>query len=212
MPPTQGWVMESCRVAAGRAPHAGLSHARRSGRFGVLRTPSFQPRRDDHDANSPPRHPAVGLAPVAGAADDSGPLVTKNTAREAVERGLRIVQKAAASYPSHRSCFSCHHQTLPIFAGRGARAGGRDRQGPAPGAGRFQSQVVPGAHRVAGAGARDRRRGDDRRLRPLGARPGGAQAQRRHRGDGRVPAQDPAARARGTGRSAGAGRRWRSRP
>jgi N-acyl-D-amino-acid deacylase len=57
-----------------------------------------------------------GLAPVAGAADDSGPLVTKNTAREAVERGLRIVQKPAASYPSHHSCFSCHHQTLPIFA------------------------------------------------------------------------------------------------
>jgi N-acyl-D-amino-acid deacylase len=36
--------------------------------------------------------------------------------REAAARGLRIVEKAARSYPDHRSCFSCHHQTLPLLA------------------------------------------------------------------------------------------------
>ncbi len=29
-------------------------------------------------------------------------------------RGLALVQKAAANYPTHRTCFSCHHQTLPM--------------------------------------------------------------------------------------------------
>jgi N-acyl-D-amino-acid deacylase len=38
------------------------------------------------------------------------------TLRAAVERGLRVVEKAATSYPSHRECFSCHHQTLPLLA------------------------------------------------------------------------------------------------
>lgn len=70
-----------------------------------------------------------GLAPVVGAADDSGPRVAERTAREAVERGPRIVQKAAANYPSHRSCFSCHHQTLPIFAMVEAREGGSRSKG-----------------------------------------------------------------------------------
>ena len=35
---------------------------------------------------------------------------------QAVENGLRIVQKAARNYPQHRQCFSCHHQTLPMHA------------------------------------------------------------------------------------------------
>jgi N-acyl-D-amino-acid deacylase len=34
----------------------------------------------------------------------------------AAARGLALVQKAAANYPKHRDCFSCHHQTLPILA------------------------------------------------------------------------------------------------
>jgi N-acyl-D-amino-acid deacylase len=29
---------------------------------------------------------------------------------------LAIVQKAAANYPKHRQCFSCHHQTMPMLA------------------------------------------------------------------------------------------------
>lgn len=35
---------------------------------------------------------------------------------DAIRRGLAIVQKAAKNYPSHRQCFSCHHQTLPLLA------------------------------------------------------------------------------------------------
>ncbi|GAB4148793.1 MAG: terpene cyclase/mutase family protein [Planctomycetaceae bacterium] len=41
--------------------------------------------------------------------------------KKAVERGLVILQKAARNYPSHRKCFSCHHQTLPLLAMSEAR-------------------------------------------------------------------------------------------
>lgn len=34
----------------------------------------------------------------------------------AVERGVALVEKAARSYPTHRKCFACHHQTLPLLA------------------------------------------------------------------------------------------------
>ena len=33
----------------------------------------------------------------------------------AIQGGLEIVQTAAASYPQHRDCFSCHHQALTVF-------------------------------------------------------------------------------------------------
>ena len=36
--------------------------------------------------------------------------------RNAVEGGLRIVQRGAQNYPNNRDCFSCHHQTLPMLA------------------------------------------------------------------------------------------------
>src|SRR5258708_37054711 len=35
---------------------------------------------------------------------------------EAMKRALPIVETAAESYPYHRECFSCHHQTLPMLA------------------------------------------------------------------------------------------------
>ena len=44
--------------------------------------------------------------------------------RSSVEKGLQIVQKAAQNYPSHRKCFSCHHQTLPMLAMSAAREAG----------------------------------------------------------------------------------------
>ena len=43
---------------------------------------------------------------------------------KAIQSGLSIVQKAASNYPSHRQCFSCHHQTLPLLAMREAEAAG----------------------------------------------------------------------------------------
>lgn len=41
--------------------------------------------------------------------------------RDAARRGLRVVQKSARSYPENRTCFSCHHQTLPLVAMATAR-------------------------------------------------------------------------------------------
>lgn len=43
------------------------------------------------------------------------------TLRERVTRGLTLVERAARNYPTHRQCFSCHHQTLPLLAMRSAR-------------------------------------------------------------------------------------------
>jgi N-acyl-D-aspartate/D-glutamate deacylase len=48
-------------------------------------------------------------------AGDLSPL-SRTEIEEAARRGLTLVQKAAASYPLHRTCFSCHHQTLPLQA------------------------------------------------------------------------------------------------
>jgi len=39
----------------------------------------------------------------------------------AAERGLALVEKGARNYPTHRKCFACHHQTLPLLAIREAR-------------------------------------------------------------------------------------------
>ena len=36
--------------------------------------------------------------------------------KSAVSRGLAAVSRSAAAYPRHRSCFSCHHQTLPMLS------------------------------------------------------------------------------------------------
>lgn len=41
--------------------------------------------------------------------------------RAAVARGLDVVTKAAGRYPENQSCFSCHHQTLPLLAAVTAR-------------------------------------------------------------------------------------------
>lgn len=52
---------------------------------------------------------AMGIAPAFAEPDT-------DEVREAVEKGLELVQKAARNYPKHRDCFSCHHQTLPMLA------------------------------------------------------------------------------------------------
>ena len=54
------------------------------------------------------------------------PASATNDARAAIERGLPLVTKAAANYPTHRKCFSCHHQTLPMLAAIAGRAVGID--------------------------------------------------------------------------------------
>ena len=52
--------------------------------------------------------------PVRPANRTSGPDSAQ--LRATVDRGIQVVQKAAANYPKNRNCFSCHHQTLPMLA------------------------------------------------------------------------------------------------
>jgi len=58
-----------------------------------------------------------GLAPAVTADDEIS---------AAVDSGLKIVQKAAFNYAEKRSCFSCHHQTLPMLAMTEARRFGAE--------------------------------------------------------------------------------------
>src|SRR5262245_22253849 len=51
-------------------------------------------------------------------ADDAPPSVEE--IRAAVASGTVLAEKAAKNYPSHRQCFACHHQTLPLLAAREA--------------------------------------------------------------------------------------------
>jgi N-acyl-D-amino-acid deacylase len=53
------------------------------------------------------------LAPAI--ADDAAAPVSRDKALHAIERGLQIVETGARNYPSHRDCFACHHQTLPLL-------------------------------------------------------------------------------------------------
>ena len=58
------------------------------------------------------------LALAAAAAE------TANTAPEAVRRSAALVSRAASNWQQHKTCFSCHHQTLPLLAATElARAG-----------------------------------------------------------------------------------------
>ncbi|MEI8214214.1 MAG: prenyltransferase/squalene oxidase repeat-containing protein [Planctomycetota bacterium] len=40
--------------------------------------------------------------------------------RRAIERSIELLRGSVDRYPSHRDCFSCHHQALPLFAFRSA--------------------------------------------------------------------------------------------
>ncbi|HEY2253321.1 MAG TPA: hypothetical protein VGH74_19745, partial [Planctomycetaceae bacterium] len=49
-------------------------------------------------------------------ADDPANSPARQKIAAAVERGIALVEKSARSYPTHRKCFACHHQTLPLLA------------------------------------------------------------------------------------------------
>ncbi|GAC1473596.1 MAG: hypothetical protein NVSMB9_22500 [Isosphaeraceae bacterium] len=59
--------------------------------------------------------PVASAPPVAPGAD-LVPAPTRRAVVQAATKGLALARKAAASYPTHRDCFSCHHQTLPMLA------------------------------------------------------------------------------------------------
>lgn len=50
--------------------------------------------------------------------------VSESDVRPAIDKGLPLLQQAAHRYPTHRACFSCHHQTLPLLAMTEARRAG----------------------------------------------------------------------------------------
>ncbi|HUG19177.1 MAG TPA: prenyltransferase/squalene oxidase repeat-containing protein [Planctomycetaceae bacterium] len=58
----------------------------------------------------------------AGLADE--PQEIDVQVRSSIERGLVPILSAVERYPSHRKCFSCHHQTLPMLAIRSVREAG----------------------------------------------------------------------------------------
>src|SRR5258708_19700436 len=50
---------------------------------------------------------------AAGGARGEGPL---DSTRTAIEKGLRRIGQGAASYTTHRECFSCHHQAMALLS------------------------------------------------------------------------------------------------
>lgn len=62
----------------------------------------------------------VGVAKSVAAQETPQSLRTRASAA----RGLLILQRAARAYPEHESCFSCHHQALPLLAMTTARSAG----------------------------------------------------------------------------------------
>jgi N-acyl-D-amino-acid deacylase len=56
--------------------------------------------------------------------DDPAPADDRARVLSAVERGIAVVEKAGRNYPTHRKCFACHHQTLPLLAINEARRAG----------------------------------------------------------------------------------------
>lgn len=69
--------------------------------------------------------PALILISLLSAAPQQAePAPTQPEIRAALDRALVRVQAAASNYPSHRDCFSCHHQTLPVAAMVASREAG----------------------------------------------------------------------------------------
>jgi N-acyl-D-amino-acid deacylase len=53
------------------------------------------------------------LAPVSQCNAES---IDADRITSAIERASALLEKGVNNYPSHRSCFSCHHQALPLLA------------------------------------------------------------------------------------------------
>ena len=43
-------------------------------------------------------------------------IATPPSLETSIHRGLSLVTKAAGNWPKHKTCFSCHHQTLPLLS------------------------------------------------------------------------------------------------
>jgi N-acyl-D-amino-acid deacylase len=66
----------------------------------------------------------VVTSDLAARADQTSLANDRAKVLSAVERGVAVLEKAGRNYPTHRKCFACHHQTLPLLALNEAQASG----------------------------------------------------------------------------------------
>ena len=59
---------------------------------------------------------ALTLLPCATANAAADPPVPETALRDAATRGMALVDRSLAVWQQQRTCFSCHHQALPIAA------------------------------------------------------------------------------------------------
>jgi N-acyl-D-amino-acid deacylase len=62
---------------------------------------------------------AAGFMPASLASAQNSPIRAP-AHRLAIERSIELLRGSVDRYPSHRDCFSCHHQAIPLFAFRSA--------------------------------------------------------------------------------------------
>ena len=55
---------------------------------------------------------------------DTSAVETTNSVESATRRGLMLVTRAASNWQQHKTCFSCHHQTLPMLTAVTAQPAG----------------------------------------------------------------------------------------
>ena len=58
----------------------------------------------------------LGHASAGQAQPMDEPSTISELCQQAIAKARPILRNGVSNYPSHRSCFSCHHQALPIFA------------------------------------------------------------------------------------------------
>jgi N-acyl-D-amino-acid deacylase len=64
---------------------------------------------------------AESLIPMACSQEVATDSKFRNAHRKAIERGIDLIRGSVDRYPQHRQCFSCHHQSVPLFAMRMAK-------------------------------------------------------------------------------------------
>jgi N-acyl-D-amino-acid deacylase len=79
---------------------------------------------------------AVVVSFETARADEPSNATDDSKLRDSINHGLVILQKGARNYPSHRECFACHHQTLPLLGMTTAGAVGLPIDEP------LQSEIV----------------------------------------------------------------------
>lgn len=68
----------------------------------------------------------IAMAAARTAAADDHSDISAEAVRDAIVRSLTLVEKSTAEYRQQRTCFSCHHQALPILMLAKARQHGFD--------------------------------------------------------------------------------------